>query len=56
MNREEFVKNIIILASKLKYSKPINNGEDLYYNYADVYNKALITKNNLNNLEVKREV
>lgn len=47
MDRKTFVINIINLASKLQYSKPINNWADLYSNYADVYNKALKTKNDI---------
>jgi len=54
MSREEFVVNIINLASRLQYSKPINNWADLYYNYAEVYNKALKTKNDI--LQPKRQI
>lgn len=54
MTREKFVINIINLASKLQYSKPINNWADLYSNYADVYNKALKTKNEI--LQPKRMI
>lgn len=39
MDRETFVINIINLASKLPYCKSIWNWTDLYYNYAEVYNK-----------------
>ena len=54
MSRKDFVINIINLASRLQYAKPINNWADLYYNYAEVYNKALKTKNEF--LTPKRQI
>ena len=54
MTREVFVTEIISLASKLQYSKPINNASDLYENYAAVYNKALKIKNEI--LQPKRMI
>lgn len=56
MTREQFVVNIINLASKLKYSKKIYNWVDLYNNYAAVYNKALETKNDLLQPKKLREI
>lgn len=44
MSRKVFIINIINLATKLKYGKPINNGVELFYNYASVYNLALKQK------------
>lgn len=44
MSRKDFIVNIINLAPKLKYWKPINNGVELFYNYASVYNLALKQK------------
>ena len=52
MTREQFVIEIINLASKLQYAKSINNAVDLYENYAAVYNKALKMKNDI--LQPKR--
>lgn len=54
MSRKDFVINIINLATKLKYWKPINNWADLYANYAAVYNKAVKAKHEI--LEVKRQI
>lgn len=56
MSREEFVINIINLATKLKYWKPIYNWVDLYSNYAAVYNKWLETKNELLQHKILREI
>jgi len=56
MSREDFVINIINLATKLKYTKKINNWADLYANYATVYNKWLETKNELLQPKILREI
>ena len=47
MTRIKFVREIIKLSSKINYCKPINNGSDLYYNYAEVYNKGIRMKNEI---------
>lgn len=52
MSREDFVVNIINVAARLKYTKPINNWADLYENYAAVYNKWLEMKKQI--LQPKR--
>lgn len=44
MSREKFVESIIEISAKMEFAKRITNAEQLYKNYADVYNEALRLK------------